>query len=227
MKINPIYPSIFINKRAILRKFDSVEDFLKKTSAFTNLKKIINTSDLLCDSTMSYRDLDILENDYNSLGLSKYNYKQGIKEAADYYLSYDEDHYCRWLDFKNGTYVVNNKKRVRASSVLIKENCILGVKHFKKDGWGLPGGCVEVNETVLEAGIRELKEEMTLMSTQATILPIKPFKGKFSDHVFVQLETIGKMRTNKEIFEHKWLSLDGSSDGCLSHLSYLMKKLTQ
>lgn len=54
--------------------------------------------------------------------------------------------------------------KVRAAVILMEMDKILLVKHSKggKDYWVLPGGGVEKGESLIEAAIREIKEETNL-----------------------------------------------------------------
>ena len=56
-----------------------------------------------------------------------------------------------------------NQKIVGAGAVLLNATHeIMILKPTYKDGWGLPGGAVENNESPLEGVIREIKEEIGL-----------------------------------------------------------------
>lgn len=71
--------------------------------------------------------------------------------------------------------------------VLDAENRVFLVKHSYVDGWHLPGGGVEVNETVLEALKRELMEEGLIEMTGPPQLHGVYFSRGISrrDHVVV------------------------------------------
>lgn len=55
--------------------------------------------------------------------------------------------------------------RIRVGAIIIKDESILLVKHEKEDEvyWLLPGGGVEEQETLHEALIREITEEVSLL----------------------------------------------------------------
>lgn len=59
---------------------------------------------------------------------------------------------------------LNSLPRVRAAAIIQRGNSILMVRHEKGDSsyWLLPGGGVDLGETLHEAVIRELKEEVSL-----------------------------------------------------------------
>ena len=49
-----------------------------------------------------------------------------------------------------------------AGGIVIKDNKILLQRRADNDKWGFPGGLLEMNETYLDAAIREIKEETGL-----------------------------------------------------------------
>ncbi|MBE6133412.1 MAG: NUDIX domain-containing protein [Erysipelotrichaceae bacterium] len=66
-----------------------------------------------------------------------------------------------------------------AGGIVEKDGKILFQRRTDNDKWGLPGGLLELNETYLEAAIREIKEE--------TGLDVRPkyFLGIFHNHNMV------------------------------------------
>jgi ADP-ribose pyrophosphatase YjhB (NUDIX family) len=88
------------------------------------------------------------------------------------------------------------------------------VKHTYVDGWHLPGGGVEIGETVHEALARELAEEGNIRMTGAPRLHGVFFNKRTSrrDHValFVVREFIqdGSPRPNREIIAHEFFAPD-------------------
>lgn len=78
--------------------------------------------------------------------------------------------------------------------------------------WGLPGGKVEPNETLLEAIERECAEEMGRMPEYVKLIPIEKFTAddnKFVYHTFyciVEEEFVPKL--NHEHIGYMWLDSD-------------------
>ena len=104
-----------------------------------------------------------------------------------------------------------------AGGVVEKDGKILFQRRSDNNRWGLPGGLLELNETYLDAAIREIKEE--------TGLEVKPknFLGIFHNHDMVwgngdKAHTIGAyyvfeivggiLKVDEESFELKFYSKD-------------------
>lgn len=102
-----------------------------------------------------------------------------------------------------------------AGGIVEKDNKILLQRRADNNRWGLPGGLLELNETYLEAAIREIKEE--------TGLDVKPkyFLGIFHNHnmewnngdkahtigAYFVFELVGgNLRVDEESFELKFCS---------------------
>jgi 8-oxo-dGTP pyrophosphatase MutT (NUDIX family) len=62
-------------------------------------------------------------------------------------------------------------KYVRPSIIVFDEdNRILLVRYCEDDRWDVPGGCMEVGESVEESARRELREETGLIAKTPTLL---------------------------------------------------------
>lgn len=59
-----------------------------------------------------------------------------------------------------------------ATVVVIKENKILLNLRSDTNTWGIPGGAIELNETLEETAARELKEETNLTAKSFTLLNV-------------------------------------------------------
>lgn len=106
-------------------------------------------------------------------------------------------------------------REVAVDCVIVKDGKVLLLKraHEPFEGyWVLPGGHVERNETVEEAAVREMKEELGID------VELKKFVGVFSDPdrdprglvsvVFIAEPKSDDIRINKEAYEYKWFPLD-------------------
>ena len=63
-----------------------------------------------------------------------------------------------------------------ATIVVLKENKILLNLRSDTNTWGIPGGAIELGETLEETAARELKEETNLIANNFTLLNV--FSGK-------------------------------------------------
>jgi 8-oxo-dGTP pyrophosphatase MutT (NUDIX family) len=88
------------------------------------------------------------------------------------------------------------------------------IRHSYVAGWHLPGGGVEVGETVLAALARELAEEGNIALTEAPVLHGVFFNARVSrrDHVAVFVVRAFRQDTlpqpNREIIEHGFFHPD-------------------
>ena len=93
-------------------------------------------------------------------------------------------------------------------------NSILLVRHTYSKGWTLPGGGVEVGESMFTALKRELSEEVGLACTSAKVLDVYHNSSiSKRDHVVIYLvedwqEDQAHERPELEIAETSWFKLD-------------------
>jgi ADP-ribose pyrophosphatase YjhB (NUDIX family) len=98
--------------------------------------------------------------------------------------------------------------------VIASDGRILLVKHSYVGGWHLPGGGVEPGETILDALIRELREEANVEPTGPPVLHGVFLNEKASrrDHVAVfvvqDFRQIAAPEPNYEIVAHGFFALE-------------------
>lgn len=78
------------------------------------------------------------------------------------------------------------------------------------DSWGLPGGKIEHNETLIDAMHRECEEELGVMPEYIKLVPIEKFTsadGGFSYHTFFcSVATEFTPRLNEEHIGWAWIA---------------------
>lgn len=73
--------------------------------------------------------------------------------------------------------------------------------------WNFPGGGVESEESVIEAAIRELKEETALATDKRDLIKIcEKQYDNWNVHYFVALTYKGDVLLNKESLDYKWVN---------------------
>jgi 8-oxo-dGTP pyrophosphatase MutT (NUDIX family) len=98
--------------------------------------------------------------------------------------------------------------------VIDPDGRIFLVKHSYVSGWHLPGGGVEPGETLIDALIRELREEGNLEPTAPPRLHGMFFNDRLSprDHVAVfvlrDFRQVGEPVPDYEIVAHGWFALE-------------------
>jgi ADP-ribose pyrophosphatase YjhB (NUDIX family) len=103
--------------------------------------------------------------------------------------------------------------------VLDGEGRVLLIEHSYTDGWHMPGGGVEVGETLLEALGRELAEEASIELTGPPVLHGVYFATAHSrrDHVAVYVvrdfRQTGEKLPDREIIGHGFFPLDALPEG--------------
>jgi 8-oxo-dGTP pyrophosphatase MutT (NUDIX family) len=108
---------------------------------------------------------------------------------------------------------------VRGICYNAESNSILLVKHTYSEGWALPGGGVEVGESMLTALKRELSEETGLECKSARVLDTYHNSSiSKRDHVVIYLveewrEEPAHEPPELEIAETAWFGLDDLPEG--------------
>lgn len=96
--------------------------------------------------------------------------------------------------------------RIVVDAVVVKDNSVLLIKRKTdpfKDCWALPGGFVEVGETVEQAVVREVKEECGVEVELDSLLgvysnPDRDPRGHVVSVVFVGIPKSGKLKESSE-----------------------------
>jgi 8-oxo-dGTP pyrophosphatase MutT (NUDIX family) len=103
--------------------------------------------------------------------------------------------------------------------VLDGEGRVFLIKHGYSDGWHMPGGGVEVGETLLVSLARELMEEGNIEMTAPPVLHGVFFYPLYSqrDHVAVYVvrgfRQTAKPVPNREIIDHGFFPVDALPQG--------------
>jgi ADP-ribose pyrophosphatase YjhB (NUDIX family) len=102
---------------------------------------------------------------------------------------------------------------VRAA-VFDGDKCVFLVKHSYLPGWHLPGGGVEIGETILAALERELREEGNIELTEPPVFHAVYFNRRVSRRDHVALYIVRSFRQtappqpNREIVAHGFFATD-------------------
>ncbi|GEM45431.1 NUDIX hydrolase N-terminal domain-containing protein [Deinococcus cellulosilyticus] len=103
-----------------------------------------------------------------------------------------------------------------ADAVVIQDGKLLLIRRKDTGLWALPGGTIDVGESVSEAAVRELFEETGLRATPVRLLGVfdaKVWRGRSLMH-FYQMVTLlelqgGELQTTLETLDAKFWPLDG------------------
>ena len=108
-------------------------------------------------------------------------------------------------------------KKCVGAIIYNENNKIFLMKHYKWNGWVVPGGKQEKNETEIEALKREIKEEMGINITNIIKVgeKIKQPSSDYKDHnlKFYFLDYFAKAKStniipNKEVIEYGWFTIN-------------------
>ena len=103
--------------------------------------------------------------------------------------------------------------------VLDREGCVFLIKHSYIDGWHLPGGGVEVGETMLEALRRELAEEGAIELAGDPALhavyfnPVYSRRDQVALYVIREFRQTGQPVPDREIVDHGFFPVDALPEG--------------
>lgn len=92
---------------------------------------------------------------------------------------------------------------VREGKVLLIKRAYAPYQHL----WTLPGGRMEVGETIEQCAIREIAEEVGLVIRNPRPVLVQPLgrDGTFRLAVFTTRDFTGQVRASDEVADHKWL----------------------
>ncbi len=99
-----------------------------------------------------------------------------------------------------------------ARTVILAENKVLLIKHIYYGSWVFPGGGIKGGEEPIEAGIREVKEEVGIVLEKPILVGsfVNNNEGKI-DTVFVFYKILDKIPVvvldKKESTEYKWFDI--------------------
>jgi len=113
-----------------------------------------------------------------------------------------------------------NRVDVTYSLISDTSNCkVLLVKNVGNGSWSLPGGAVEIDETLEQAAVREVKEETGLVVKTRGLVSVHECKfSKSQNHVLFfifRAEVIsGDIRIQRpdEISEIAWIEIDKANE---------------
>lgn len=96
-------------------------------------------------------------------------------------------------------------KRYRATALVIKDGKILLVRDKGGHDYSMPGGAFKPKESTLQAGIREVGEELKLRVISAERLRYCDFEGQRAPHKVCLLKVEGTPRLDRtELDEYIW-----------------------
>ena len=99
----------------------------------------------------------------------------------------------------------NQRKRQRATALVVKDGRYLLVRDKGHDQYSLPGGGMEQGEAALTAACRELGEELGMQAYRAERLFDYTNEGSFNDHKVVLVFAGGEPRINdRELESFRW-----------------------
>ena len=99
----------------------------------------------------------------------------------------------------------NQRKRQRATALVVRDGRYLLVRDKGHDKYSLPGGGMEDGEAALTAACRELGEELGMKAHRAERLFDYTNEGSFNDHKVVLVFAGGEPRINdRELESFRW-----------------------
>jgi len=133
----------------------------------------------------------------------------------------------KWYNQFTGKPLFKSHKRYRATAVIFNDYKVLLVRDRGKKDYSFPGGGFKKNETTIQAGIREIKEELKLNVTSAIRARHCDLQGRRANHKVVLLEIKGtpQIKINyRELDSFIWWDMKEKLP-VQGHVIYILKKL--
>ena len=143
------------------------------------------------------------------------------------------DHEGKWYSSKNAKYDAHGNVvakhshiRYRATVVIIRDGKVLLVRDRGEKDYSLPGGGFKRHENTIQAGTREVREELGIVSISAKRLRYCDFQGRRAKHKVCQLviEVEPYINQPKEIDKVIWWDMK-SDLNVQGHVKYILSKL--
>ncbi len=114
--------------------------------------------------------------------------------------------------------------RYRATALILKDNKVLLVKDNGRHDYSMPGGGFKNNETTIQAGIREVKEELKLRVISATRLRHCDLQGKRANHKVGLFIVEGEPNIDhRELSEYIWWDMNTELP-LQGHVKYILQQ---
>ena len=131
----------------------------------------------------------------------------------------------KWYNQFTGKPLLKSHKRYRATAVIFDNDKVLLVRDRGKKDYSFPGGGFKKNETTIQAGIREITEELKLTVASATRARNCDLQGRRANHKVVLLEIKGTPQINyRELDNFIWWDMKEKLP-VQGHVIYILKKL--
>jgi len=116
-------------------------------------------------------------------------------------------------------------KRYRATVVVLQDNKILLVRDRGQHDFSLPGGGFKKGESTIQAGAREIYEELGLKTVSAQRLRYCDLEGRRAKHKVCSLEVKGKPHPKgRELDKFVWWDMEQELP-TQGHVKYIVERL--
>lgn len=113
--------------------------------------------------------------------------------------------------------MINNKQKTATVAVINRDKRILILQRgetapYMPLSYCLPGGHLELNESLIDGAVRELFEETGLIYPAKDLIPfIVKYKDGFNKNVWIAHISSAKIELNWEHIDYQWVSMRESS----------------